>query len=49
MTGGLDGGRQIAAECKCHFFYIADSFGSVYGEQVASSPSSPSLRRLGAA
>ena len=26
--------RQMAAECKCHYVYIADSFGSIYGEQM---------------
>jgi len=25
---------KVAAECKCQYFYIADSFGSIYGEQV---------------
>jgi 4-hydroxy 2-oxovalerate aldolase len=25
---------KVAAECKCNYFYIADSFGSIYGEQV---------------
>ena len=25
---------KIAENCKCQFFYIADSFGSIYGEQV---------------
>ena len=24
----------MAAECRCHYVYIADSFGSLYGEQV---------------
>ena len=25
---------QMAAECTCHYVYIADSFGSIYGEQM---------------
>mmetsp|Transcript_19197 Transcript_19197/g.52994 ORF Transcript_19197/g.52994 Transcript_19197/m.52994 type:complete len:735 (-) Transcript_19197:41-2245(-) len=25
---------KIGETCRCHYFYIADSFGSVYGEQV---------------
>jgi hypothetical protein len=25
---------QMAKECTCHYVYIADSFGSIYGEQM---------------
>ena len=25
---------KVAEQCNCHYFYIADSFGSIYGEQA---------------
>eukprot|EP01065_Artemidia_motanka_P027770 TRINITY_DN32978_c0_g1_i1.p1 TRINITY_DN32978_c0_g1~~TRINITY_DN32978_c0_g1_i1.p1 ORF type:complete len:752 (+),score=239.41 TRINITY_DN32978_c0_g1_i1:58-2256(+) len=30
----IEGCLEKVKSCKCHYFYLADSFGSLYGEQV---------------